>query len=311
MSKVVTIPKDRNQFIVIVNGVEYKYPAGATIEVPDSVADVIEKYEGAKPKPDPTPTPGGGSGGSVQTDWNQKDETEPDFLKNKPFGDMPTGGDTLYFDGNTEGLEYIDADGDGSFLIVRLCDTVVTKEDVANGYSFMVHMNGIVTGTIDGETAQSEFQDNGFGSLADAAIVFPYDGFYMDGITIAKAGVYTLVSNGRGVPFSITIPGYTGFPVTKKIEEKYLPGAVILYADESLTYLYNSSDTSNAENRVTLAELKELMLSGIPIQVLYSGFIYCMATNFVDAGDMGGFGMLSILMEGVSTTLYTAEYVPE
>lgn len=87
MSKVVTIPKDRNPFIVIVNGVEYKYPAGATIEVPDSVADVIEKYEGAKPKPDPTPTPGGGSGGSVQTDWNQKDSSAADFLKNKPFGD--------------------------------------------------------------------------------------------------------------------------------------------------------------------------------------------------------------------------------
>ena len=85
MSKVVTIPKDRNPFIVIVNGVEYKYPAGATIEVPDYVADVIEKYEGAKPKPDPTPTPGGG--GCVQTDWNQTDETAPDFLKNKPFGE--------------------------------------------------------------------------------------------------------------------------------------------------------------------------------------------------------------------------------
>lgn len=87
MSKVVTIPKDRNPFIVIVNGVEYKYPAGATIEVPDSVADVIEKYEGAKPKPDPTPTPGGGTGGSVQTDWNQNDSSAADFLKNKPFGD--------------------------------------------------------------------------------------------------------------------------------------------------------------------------------------------------------------------------------
>lgn len=87
MSKVVTIPKDRNPFIVIVNGVEYKYPAGATIEVPDSVADVIEKYEGAKPKPDPNPAPGGNSGGSVQTDWEQKSETAPDFLKNKPFYD--------------------------------------------------------------------------------------------------------------------------------------------------------------------------------------------------------------------------------
>lgn len=31
-----------------------------------------------------------GGGTSVQTDWNQMDETAPDFLKNKPFCDFPT-----------------------------------------------------------------------------------------------------------------------------------------------------------------------------------------------------------------------------
>lgn len=28
---------------------------------------------------------GGGSGGGVQPDWNQNDETQPDFVKNRPF----------------------------------------------------------------------------------------------------------------------------------------------------------------------------------------------------------------------------------
>jgi hypothetical protein len=69
MSKVVTIPKDRNPFVVIVNGVKHEYPAGVTTEVPDEVADVIEKYVGAKPKPDPN------AGGGVS--WND--------LKDKPF----------------------------------------------------------------------------------------------------------------------------------------------------------------------------------------------------------------------------------
>ena len=32
----------------------------------------------------------GSGGGSVQTDWNQTDDTAPDFLKNKPFGDTET-----------------------------------------------------------------------------------------------------------------------------------------------------------------------------------------------------------------------------
>ena len=73
MSKVVTIHKDRDPFVVIVNGVEYKYPAGETVTVPDSVADVIEKYENAKPKPDPN-----AGAGSHKCDWNK--------MVNKPFG---------------------------------------------------------------------------------------------------------------------------------------------------------------------------------------------------------------------------------
>lgn len=74
MSKVVTIPKDRNPFVVIVNGVKHSYPAGVSTEVPDEVADVIEKYVGAKPKPNPN------AGGGVS--WND--------LKDKPFGDANT-----------------------------------------------------------------------------------------------------------------------------------------------------------------------------------------------------------------------------
>lgn len=86
MSKVVTIPKDRNPFVVIVNGVKYSYPAGVTTEVPDEVADVIEKYVGAKPKPDPN---AGINFGGTQSDWNQTDSSAADFIKNKPFGDVP------------------------------------------------------------------------------------------------------------------------------------------------------------------------------------------------------------------------------
>lgn len=82
MSKVVTIPKDRNPFVVIVNGVKHSYPAGVTTEVPDEVADVIEKYVGAKPKPDPN---AGINFGGVQSDWNQTDSSATDFIKNKPF----------------------------------------------------------------------------------------------------------------------------------------------------------------------------------------------------------------------------------
>lgn len=72
--KTVTIPTCANPFVVIVNGIKYTYPAGATVEVPDDVAEVIEQHEEAKPEPAPVQPPfasvpssgesgGGASGG--------------------------------------------------------------------------------------------------------------------------------------------------------------------------------------------------------------------------------------------------------
>lgn len=52
MSKVVTIPTSMSPFVVMINGVEQTYPAGATMEVPDNVAAIIEQYEkGNFPQP--------------------------------------------------------------------------------------------------------------------------------------------------------------------------------------------------------------------------------------------------------------------
>lgn len=55
--KTVTIPTCANPFVVIVNGIKYTYPAGATMEVPDDVAEVIEQHEEAKPEPAPVLPP--------------------------------------------------------------------------------------------------------------------------------------------------------------------------------------------------------------------------------------------------------------
>lgn len=52
MSKIVKIPTSMNPFIVTINGVPQKYPAGATMEVPDNIAAIIEQYEkGSFPQP--------------------------------------------------------------------------------------------------------------------------------------------------------------------------------------------------------------------------------------------------------------------
>lgn len=55
--KTVTIPTCANPFVVIVNGQKYIYPAGATMEVPDDVAEVIEQHEEAKTEPAPVAPP--------------------------------------------------------------------------------------------------------------------------------------------------------------------------------------------------------------------------------------------------------------
>jgi len=55
--KTVTIPTCANPFVVIVNGIKYTYPAGATMEVPDDVAEVIEQHEEAKTEPAPVQPP--------------------------------------------------------------------------------------------------------------------------------------------------------------------------------------------------------------------------------------------------------------
>jgi hypothetical protein len=53
MSREVTIPKCRNPFVVIINGIKYTYQSGETVELPDEVAEVIEFHVNSKPRPDP------------------------------------------------------------------------------------------------------------------------------------------------------------------------------------------------------------------------------------------------------------------
>lgn len=43
MSKTIKVPAWRNPYEVEINGVKYKYPAGEEIDVPDAVAEVIER----------------------------------------------------------------------------------------------------------------------------------------------------------------------------------------------------------------------------------------------------------------------------
>lgn len=51
--KKITIPKCRNPFVVILNGIRYEYESGKEIEVPEEIAEVIQFHVDSKPKAKP------------------------------------------------------------------------------------------------------------------------------------------------------------------------------------------------------------------------------------------------------------------
>lgn len=250
---------------------------------------------------------GGGSGGnSVQSDWNQTDSSAADFIKNKPFGDMPTGGDTLYWDGNTEGL--LDWN-DGNY---KISDTIVTYDEV--GDEALFYIKGYYDPATTLHKGDEMFFPGMDGLFVCGVFMFVSESALGvdlgDGIAFSEPGIYCATLGET--EYSVTFPGYTGFPVTKKIEEKYLPGAVILYVDFE-AYLYTTEDTSDTSKRMTVAELREIVLSSRRILV-NPGFGGTACYHAV-ASDIGEYGQISVVMgtaeQAGIVNFYTAEYVPE
>lgn len=320
MSKVVTIPTYQSPFVVMVNGVKYVFPAGSVQEVPDEVAVVIEANSRKKPE-EPVDAPfdcceGGGSGGGTQPDWNQTDSYAADFIKNKPFGDMPTGGDTLYWDGNTEGLVSGSgiADGEKINAYYKISDTVPTKNDFANGFTFAVKnpLDGTdVNIEISASDAQSSFSDDGFAILADGLFaIIPLGGYIFSfnelEITCPEPGVYHITPMMvSAVANTLTIPGYTGFPVTKKMEEKYLPNNHTRFYYVGDDYLYSDLGVS----KVTVEELKTAARKGlIIVQIGANSSMTCSPLDInILTNDVIEYCALTIWHDEF-ITLYTAEY---
>ena len=76
----------------------------------------------------------------------------------------------------------------------------------------------------------------------------------------AEVGVYAQILPIDGsTELTISITGIE--ETVTPIPEKYLPGGCILYAGEA-NLAYKSEDTSNPENRLTIAEVKQTLASG-------------------------------------------------
>lgn len=156
------------------------------------------------------------SGGGVSC-WND--------IPDKPF--VKVGGDTLTWDGNTEGQ----AIGTicGIPVYVKVSDVVLTIDDFANGGKMTV--NGEIVDFTSREVAELDLIF--VGPRSEAVIVPPElagidlggeDYLFPEGTIFPEAGLYFVNGDGS-VTTSLTIPGYTGF-AKEQIDPKVLPEAL-------------------------------------------------------------------------------------
>lgn len=124
------------------------------------------------------------------------------------------GGDTLTWDGNTEGLLAVMITDEVGIYMVS--DRVITPADAPNGLT--------LTFNIDGEITTDEYTNEQLVEYemgVDYAVFATHDNFEAYGVVLPKPGVWCIY------PTTLTIPGYTGFvskqTTVKPMDEKYMP----------------------------------------------------------------------------------------
>ena len=127
-------------------------------------------------------------------------------------------GDTLTWDGNTDGLTNVSADGATMYCI---SDATPTMDDFANGFTVIKTTGEII------ELTSSVVADYDGMLMCDYFYIIPTDNYVLGGeIVFEKAGFY--VSPDATIPFSsFTIPNYGKFvseqTTVKPMDEKYMP----------------------------------------------------------------------------------------
>lgn len=130
-----------------------------------------------------------------------------------------TGCDTLYWDGNTEGLVFAldpeDAMGFGDGMFVHVSDNIITLNDLQNGISIHgKHPEGDLSLSANYDELREYYEHYGILGDMETIVFISKDNFVYEtpygNITFPKAGIYFVWA--EGYVDSITIPGYTGFP---------------------------------------------------------------------------------------------------
>ena len=175
-----------------------------------------------------------GSGGGS---WND--------LKDKPFYEetKTVAGDTLYWDGNTEGRARF---GD---LFYKVSDAVPSVDDLVEGTTVTANVGVTLPLT-------QSFPVDGYLILyfenEPIFVVIPDDlvGSNIDGEIVTESGMYAY-NNDSVYPISFTIPGYNGFKTTttelKTLESKFLPEALHFGEDKAFEPIVWDGNTEGLE----------------------------------------------------------------
>lgn len=228
-------------------------------------------------------------------------------IPGKPF--TTVGGDTLTWDGNTEGRVSMAGE------LYKVSDAVPTIQDFANGATFTVS-NGIEETMM--AVAAEEIRD--FSATEGFPLILIHDFVWiplennieLDGMVFPEKGIYVGAFGGVYVS-SLTIPGYTGFP-TEKINPEVLPGATVLYGDATGedVYIHSTPDVTAADNRVTMSQMYGLLKSGRSIYLQLDMGVESYTASLISIGS--GYGYMTagigIAMNNqvVTMAFYTAEY---
>lgn len=114
------------------------------------------------------------------------------------------GCDTLYWDGNTDGLANTD-------VFYKVSDVLPTEDDLSNGYIVSI---GDESFEVNKDTFGDEYFIISNNVLLGVSFVVAYeDGADYETISLPfpEAGLY-FMNGDDGIVTSLTIPGYTGFP---------------------------------------------------------------------------------------------------
>ena len=217
---------------------------------------------------------------------------DPKFLPSSlQFGETVVGGDTLTWDGNTDGLVSVMG------LFYKVSDAVLTMSELANGVVLRGRM-------FDGQEMEMNCTAEMLSGAHPVIMMPEAAGFFvaednasLDGGVFPEKGVY--LPYAAGVSFFITVPGYTGFETktVKPMDAKYLPDGVPYIAGGVVEVLPETTLTieSSAEGNIGITEPLDLELSGI-YTVTWNGVDYKCIT--IDGALLGHPGEVFLSNKG-------------